>query len=179
MGTIYDAAILRFYPVLADAGVVAHIGWLSPDRQLGARNYLAREAYEWIARSTPPRAFVQFDGHVLNQDTSAMMYARRSVVAGNLGCLAEFGGDASVCRGLIAKLTPLYPDQGQPAAASIAAACRSLPADMFVAKDTDAAWADRDGWVWKERPVFANRCFRVFRCVNKEDGARSGAAQGN
>ena len=164
LGTAYDVAILRFYPVLADAGLVANIGWMALDRQLGARNYSAREAYEWIAQSTPPHTVVQFDPHVEVQDTSALLYARRQIAAADLSCLAVFGGDQSQCPALIEKLAYLYPAKGEPAATSIETACRSLPVDILVAKDTDAAWADAHGWVWNEKPVFANRYFRVFRC---------------
>jgi hypothetical protein len=164
LGTAYDVAILRFYPVLADTGLVAKIGWMAPDQQLGTRNYFAREAYEWIAQSTPPHAIIQFDPHVPFQDTSALLYARRQVVAADLGCLATFGGNPALCPALITKLAPLYPAKGEPVATSIDTTCRSLPVDILVAKDTDAAWADHHGWVWTEKPAFANRCFWVFRC---------------
>jgi hypothetical protein len=163
-GTLYDIAILRLYPVLADHGVVAEIGWMAPDRQLGARNDSAREAYEWIAQSTPSRAIVQFDPHVEIQDTSALLYARRQIAAADLRCLAVFGGDASLCPPLVAELLRLYPGKGAPAAAGKETACRSLPVDILVAKDTDSAWADRNGWVWTGKPLFANRYFRVFKC---------------
>ena len=164
LGTVYDVAILRLYPVLADTGLVATINWMSVDRQLGARNYSAREAYEWIARSTPPRAVVQFDPHVELQDTSALLYARRQIAAADTGCLTVFGGDPSQCPALVAEMASLFPAKGEPAAAASESACRSLPVDILVAKDTDAAWADRHGWVWTEKPVFANRYFRVFKC---------------
>ena len=176
LGTLYDIAILRLYPVLADTGLVAKIGWMAPDRQLGARNYAAREAYEWIARSTPPRAVIQFDPHVDYQDTSALLYSRRQIAAADLGCLAVFGGDKSLCPALVASLAQLYPAKDEPAAANKELPCQSLPIDILVAKDTDPAWADPHGWVWMDKPVFANRYFRVFRC---RDGGTQMAGAGN
>jgi hypothetical protein len=39
-----------------------------------------------------------------------------------------------------------------------------MPVDVLVAKDTDRAWADRESWVWRERPAYANAYVRMFRC---------------
>jgi hypothetical protein len=43
-------------------------------------------------------------------------------------------------------------------------ACESIPADILVAKDTDAVWKDRRSWVWTEKPVYANSYIRLFAC---------------
>jgi hypothetical protein len=50
------------------------------------------------------------------------------------------------------------------AAVSLSEGCRSLPVDTFIAKDTDAVWKDRQSWVWRSRPVYANAYMRLFRC---------------
>jgi len=172
LGTAYDAAILRLHPILEVTGVLGNVNWIAPDRHMGARTYSAREAYEWIAQTTTPDTHIQFDPHVWLQDTPAMLYSHRPIVAANLGCLAVFGGDPSLCSPLIAQLAPLYPAKGQPAAAGIETACQNLPVDVLVAKDLDAAWADPQAWVWREKPAFANRYFRVFRCRDAVDKSR-------
>jgi hypothetical protein len=43
-------------------------------------------------------------------------------------------------------------------------ACRSLPIDVVIAKDTDAAWRDRTSWVWTGNPIFHNDFVRLFVC---------------
>ena len=53
VGTVYDLAITRTYPVLADAGVFPPLDWMSPDRHSGQRTYASRAAYEWVRRATP------------------------------------------------------------------------------------------------------------------------------
>ena len=53
-----DLAIVRFYPVLADRGVVPPLDWMSPDRDFGRRTYAARAAYEWVQHSTPSAAAI-------------------------------------------------------------------------------------------------------------------------
>jgi len=162
-GTAYDLAILRLYPVLADAGVVAHRTWVAP-QDAGLHNYSAREAYEWIARSTPPGAVIQFDPHVSIQDTSALLYGARQIAAADPHCLTVFGGDSPSCAPIVAALGPIYPPKGSPAELNLQEACRTVAVDVFVAKDSDSVWADPRSWVWNEKPVFANDFFRVFRC---------------
>jgi hypothetical protein len=163
-GVVYDLAILRFYPLLADGGVLSTVQWMSPDRHHGERNYAAREAYEWLAANSAPRARIQFDPHVEFQDTPAFLYAKRQVVAASEGCLTTFGGDPALCEPIMAVLKRLYPRPGQPAPAAIAETCARLPIDFLVAKDTDAVWRDAESWVWQEKPVFANRYVRLFGC---------------
>ncbi len=162
-GTLYDVSILRLYPVLADRGLVGMPGWMAPDRRLGARTYAVRAAYEWAERTLDVHATVQYDPHVIIQDTPAFYYADRAAVAGNEDCLATFGGDPALCDPMVAKLNEIYPTKGS-APASLADVCGSLPLDVVVAKDSDPVWRLRSSWVWQEKPVFANHYVRMFRC---------------
>jgi hypothetical protein len=164
-GVVYDLALLRFYPVLADRGVLSTLQWMAPDRHLGERNYAQREAYEWLARNSAPHARMQFNPDVNIQDTPAYLYAERQIVADDDRCrAANVGGDPAMCAPILAILHQLYPAPGQPAPAAIADTCRSLPIDVLVAKDTDPAWRDPRSWVWQEKPLFANRMVRLFAC---------------
>ena len=163
-GTLYDVAILRLYPVLADRGLVSTVAWMGPDRQIGKRTYALREAYEWAIRETGPAALVQFDPHVVIQDTPAFFYADRPSMAGDENCMAIFGGDPALCGPVLAKLNEVYPTAGQAAPRTIEAACRNLASDLLVAKDTDPVWQSRDSWVWSAKPAFENPYVRLFRC---------------
>jgi len=163
-GVVYDIVLLRFYPVAAEGGVLSMLPWMAPDHHLGERNYAQREAYEWLARNSAPDARMQFNPHVDYQDTPAFLYAHRQIVAADEGCLATFGGDMAQCKPILEVLHRLYPKPGQTAPAGIADTCRSLPIDVLVAKDTDAAWRDPRSWVWREKPVFANAFVRLFGC---------------
>jgi hypothetical protein len=162
-GTAYDLVMLRAYPVLADSGALPHLIWMSPDRHLGERNYAVREAYEWAHKATPG-AVLQFDPHVVWQDTPGFLYSDRQIAAADEQCLAGFGGDKARCTSLMGTVKSLYPDKGRVAPGSMAKACQSLPADLIVAKDTDAVWKDRSSWVWHDLPVFANGYTRLFEC---------------
>jgi hypothetical protein len=161
-GTLYDVAILRLYPVLADRGAVPMVAWMSPDRQLGKRTYAARQTYEWVDRQTPQTAVIQYNPKVAIQDTPAGLYSDRRAIAAGPDCLCTFGGDLRQCTPILATLEKLYAKE--PGPESFQEVCRAMPIDMLVAKDTDPVWENRAGWVWEQQPVFANEYFRVFRC---------------
>jgi len=181
LGTVYDLAITRTFPILADHGVVPPLDWMSPDRQFGKRTYAARAAYEWAQGATTATAAIQFNPKVAFQETTAMLYSERRTVAANLSCGIGFGGDAKLCPPIMSELQRLYPAPGLPAVASIDDVCTNLPVDLMIAKDTDSAWADRSGWVWREHPAFQNAYVRIFRCPARRvpaDGGTSTAARG-
>jgi len=163
-GTVYDLVIARVYPVLADRGAVPPLDWMSADRQFGARTYAARAAYEWLQHATPPTATVQANPKVAFQDTLGMIYGDRRAVAADGVCLSLFGGDAKECPPLISHLQKIFPAGGEPAAPGIDEVCAALPVNVLVAKDTDSAWSDRTSWVWREKPMYANRYVRLFQC---------------
>ncbi len=167
-GTAYDLFMLRAYPVLADNGALPHLIWMSQDRHLGERNYAEREAYEWARQSLPAKAVLQFDPHVVWQDTPGFLYADRQIAAAEESCLTGFGGSKQRCEPLMATVKMLYPDKGKPAAGRMEPTCGSLPAKVLAVKDTDLVWKARDSWVWNERPVFANRYMRIFECNGAE-----------
>jgi hypothetical protein len=171
-GSAYELAINRFFPLLADGGIIQTYPWLAPDRQAGRRNYAQREAGAWAAASTPPTAMVQFNPHTDTQNTSALLYSDRPMLAGNETCLSTFGGDPALCAGLIATLDRVYPPAGQAAPPDLEGICRALPIGLLAAGDTDPAWTDRHSWVWTQTPVFANRYVRLFRCANSAAAAQ-------
>ena len=160
-GSVYDLALTRFYPVLADHGVIPPLDWMSPDRRFGERTYAERAAYEWTRDYTPPTASIQFNPKVVFQETPAMMYADRRMVAGDLQCNTAVGGDPRQCAPIVSRLKALYASGGP---SDFADACSNVPMDVVVAKDTDPVWANRQSWVWRIKPVFGNSYVRLFRC---------------
>jgi hypothetical protein len=162
-GTVCDVFLFRLYPVVADRGGLPHLFWMSQDRKLGERNYAVREAYEWADRHTPAGAIIQFSPHAVFQDTPGFLYSNRQIAAADQGCLAGFGGDASLCAPMVAAANLLFPERGQPVSES-SSACEKLGADVLIAKDTDFVWSVPDSWVWREKPLYANKMVRVFGC---------------
>jgi hypothetical protein len=163
-GTVYEIGIVRLYPMLADRGVLPPLHWMAPDRQFGKRNYAARAAYEWVRATTPETAALQYNPDVDQQETDAMLYADRRIVAAGRKCDTPYGGDPKLCGPIMTRLAKLYPIAGQSAAINVSEVCRDLPIDVIVAKDTDPAWRDPQSWVWTERPVYSNAYMRLFAC---------------
>jgi hypothetical protein len=161
-GAAYDLAILRFYPVLADSGAVPKIGWLGADRKVGLRTFANREAYEWIRAQTLETAVIQPNPEPVYQDTFFGAYGDRQTIAVGYVCGSSFGGDAKECQSTMAVLKPLFAGGGTQA---LADACRKLPMDFVIAKDTDEAWHEASSWVWANAPVYSNQFVRVFACA--------------
>jgi hypothetical protein len=159
LGTVCDLALVRIYPLLADAGKVPPLDWMGPDRQIGKRTYASRVAYEWVHGAVPESAAIQANPKVSFQETYSMYYSERRNIAADTSCLTAFGGDAKQCPQAVGPLERVYA-----AKAGLRETCENVPADMLVAKDTDPIWADRASWVWTEKPAYANSYVRLFSC---------------
>jgi hypothetical protein len=174
-GTVYELALVRFYPVLADRGVIPPLDWMSSaDRQGGKRTYAARAAYEWLQTATPPTAVVQASPHVVFEDTLGMSYSDRRTAAADMACDAGFGGDPRLCPPIVSRLEEIFPPPGRSAASGILDVCEALPLDVVVAKDTDPMWRDRRSWVWTENPAYGNDYVRLFRCPGRNPAPKAG-----
>ncbi len=160
-GVVYDLAILRFFPVLSDTGHVPKIQWLGMDEQIGLRTYANREAYEWLRNWTSPQAVIQQNPAISLQDTFFGLYGQRQTAAGDAKCSTFFGGDYSRCPPILGLLERLYCAKPQE---TLETACRALSVNVFIAKDTDPAWKNKESWIWKINPIFKNGFVRAFEC---------------
>lgn len=160
-GVVYDLTILRFFPLWSDEGRVPKIDWLSRDAQLGKRTYANREAYEWLRTKFSKDAIIQQNPTPFYQDTFFGLYGQSQTVAENQYCGTAFGGNPQVCAEIIPDLKHLY-ERGNETA--LKSACAAFTVDVFIAKDTDAAWQDRSSWIWTQKPVFRNDFVRLFPC---------------
>jgi len=163
-GVGYDLAILRFYPVLSDAGKVPRMFWLASDEKLGERTYANRQAYDWLKASSSVYTIVQQNPNPPFQDTFYGLYADRRTVAEDADCRTNVGGDPGECAAVVNTLMKLFPTDGESTPGSFQEVCRSLPLDVVAAKDTDAVWRERSSWVWNVKPIFANDFVRLFSC---------------
>jgi hypothetical protein len=156
-GTVTDLAIIRFYPLLADRGVVPRLDWMSPDRDFGQRTYAARAAYGYLQATTAITATVQANPGIVYDNTHGILYRDRRTVAIDSTCQTIFGGDARDCAPVLSSLQELFPSAGRSAVAAVQVICAKFGIDVVVKKDTDGVWSDRGSWVWKEHPIYANR----------------------
>ncbi len=162
VGTMYDLAILRFYPLWMDQEKLPKIGWMSGDSQLGKRTYAARGAYGWLKARTAAASIVQQNPNPDYQDTLYGLYGNRRTIAEDSTCSAAFTLDSSQCAPIVTRLTGLYAKNAS--SQTFEDVCENLPIDVVVAKDTDAAWGDRASWIWSREPIFSNDYYRLFSC---------------
>jgi hypothetical protein len=155
LGTGYDLLLTRFFPMLSDAGEVPKLKWLALDQKLGERTEGNREAYEWLHNHSSQTAVLGQNPNVDVVDIFYGLYADRKTVAGDRNCTIGFGGTVAEC----AKVRALLASPGE--------ACRQVPIDFYIVKDTDPAWnMDLPG------VVFANKFVRIFACERSNDGTK-------
>ena len=162
LGTVYDLAILRFYPLLSDMGRVPKIAWIGSDQQVGLRTAANREAYEWLRAHTPETAIIQQNPEPALQDTFYGVYAHRQTIATGAGCTTGFGGDPKECAKILPPLIALYAAGAN--AQQFQTTCQNQPIDVILARDTDAAWNNQTSWVWTQKPLYQNPLVRLYSC---------------
>ncbi|HYM06644.1 MAG TPA: hypothetical protein VEU11_08805 [Terriglobales bacterium] len=163
-GSIYEVCMVRFYPLISDSAAAGKYQWLSPGTDLGRRTYALRQIYQALKNKLLEHAVVQHDPKMSPGDVFYGMYADRQAVAETPACGAVFGGDPALCPGIIGPLNDLFEKPEAISTDRVDAVCRNLSIDALVVKDTDKIWADRNSWVWKKQPAFANDYARAFLC---------------
>jgi hypothetical protein len=81
LSTGYDLFLLRSWTVLSDAGLASLPNRFTPDRQLGARTYAARQAYEALGDAFPYSTVIQ-PSLAQNAQIPAGLYARQRIAVG-------------------------------------------------------------------------------------------------
>lgn len=112
--------------------------------------YAARSEYGRVANLIPGDAIVQSNlidsanyFNVIN-----MLYSGRAMATdGELDCGAVFGGDPALCANTQKIVRELFVNPA-PLAAKAKARCQILGIEYLAVSDSDAAWQDRNGWVW-------------------------------
>jgi hypothetical protein len=162
LGSVYEAGLLRVYPVLADALDIPRFEWLCSDHNLGRRTYALREGYEELKGRLPATAIVQHNPNAVPDDLPYGLYADRPVVAESPACGVGFGGDPQSCAAVQAQLRPIF--EGISDADTVDRACTVLSISGLLVKDTDPVWVRRDVWVWRRQPITSNRFMRILPC---------------
>jgi hypothetical protein len=162
LGTVYQLTNLRFYAWLSDYRVLSP-GWHSSDFNLGRRTYALRQTYELLEHHLPAGSVIQHNPRDMMHYPD-LLYTNHASAAGVPGCATEFGGNPTKCRLVMESLSHIF-DNPQPGDAErVDSYCQQLAIDLLVVKDTDAVWRNREGWIWTQKPLLANRYVRVFAC---------------
>jgi putative effector of murein hydrolase LrgA (UPF0299 family) len=165
LGTTYQVAMLRMYPILQDEGKVRSdtLVWLERDHELGQRTYALRSAYSALRAMLPVDAVVQYNPNATDFIPHEL-YSGRSAAMGLPHCGANFGGDVSQCEGRVQSVAPLFDKPSQNASADLDTVCRQYRIEVMVVDDSDPVWGQRDSWAWSRKPLLANSHVRAFTC---------------
>jgi len=165
LGTTYQVAMLRMYPILHDEGKVRSdtLVWLERDHEVGQRTYALRSAYNTLRATLPVDAIVQYNPNA-NDFIPHELYSGRSAAMGLPHCGANFGGADSQCEGRVQSVAPLFDKPSQSASADLDSVCRQYGIDVMLVDDSDPVWKQSDSWAWSRKPLLANNHVRVFTC---------------
>lgn len=173
IGTFYQVAMLRAYPVLADAGKVdaRMYHWLDHDHRMGERTLALRSVYGSLGAMLPPEAVVQYnpnaDGFIPHQ-----LYSARSAAMGLQFCGVVFGGELSACEGRMNTVAPLFDKPSAAESGDLDLVCRRYNIKIMLVDDRDPVWKQRESWVWSRTPLIANDYVRAFACGDSSQQLR-------
>jgi hypothetical protein len=178
IGTAYQVAMLRVFPILLDEGKFTSetVPFLDQDGQLGRRTYALRSAYESLSVALPAESVVQY-----NPDARAFiphqLYSGHSAAMGLPYCGANFGGDVFRCIGRMELIPPLFRKPSRAESDNLDSICTAFGIDAMLVDDSDYVWRVRDSWVWNRQPLLANDHVRAFACGDRSQQTRFAAAR--
>ena len=163
---VYDVVMMKLYPAMGDLRIrVTRIRGFLDEADLGRRYHDVRLAYHWMNNHLPRSAIVQHNPDVY-LDLPSGLYGTHQVVAadsiyGTHGTM--FGVPVSVYEPVESILTALF-RSGRIDRSEVAQICERFGITALLAKDTDAVWNDREGWLYRVTPLYENRSTRVVSC---------------
>lgn len=161
VAAVYSLTILRAYAYFDDKGMISSpADWLPAPHEVGMDVMDIRSAYDQLNAILSAQAITQYNP--MREDYLPLLeYDGFQSVDAFPNCGTDFGGDTSKCPPVQNAIAVLF---NQPGEANIEELCSRLPIDVLVARKTDAAWQDRNSWVWTNPPMVANSYIRAFRC---------------
>lgn len=160
-GAALNLVSLRFFPLFEDSALFARLeGGVNRDHLYGRTSLSIAQAYSWIRQRTNRSAVLQSTPETLFNYGFGLYSDRRGLAMG-VECDA-YSGRVADCKAIKAALRPLF--TGPAGSNDFVRVCRAFPLDYVVVQMDDPVWASPSSWIWKEQPVFANACARVFAC---------------
>ncbi|HEU5350897.1 MAG TPA: hypothetical protein VFU55_04830 [Terracidiphilus sp.] len=163
LDTGVQALMLRFIVIAGDRHASQGPGGAA--KSFAHNAYISDVGYAALNHVIPRDAIVQFDPIARNNYWLAtdLMDAKHqaAIVSDQPYCGAELGGDPSGCKPMATAIDALYHGATADEARTT---CAELGIDYLVARTTDAAWKDDQGWVWTLPAVVAQKEFRAVKC---------------
>lgn len=159
--SLFDVAMLRFWPMVIDTGVVPFPRILSRDTHFGERTFAAREIFTYIDTSLPSDFIVQFSpGHIVDS-LSGLYRTRPSVISYN----TLYGVGPQEYDPLINGIQKIF-DAPVGNWNSIDTACHKHNINVLIIRDIDPLWQDMKSLLASRKPLHINSYFAIFTCGN-------------
>jgi hypothetical protein len=161
-GSIYDAALLRFYAVAIDH---ARGNDYNPQLTagLGCRTAELREIYTQVLKNLPASSLVQ-ENPMVPDAIQQGIYSSWASAARGREYGPSYGGDPAIYSRTEGELRPLFE---QPVYLPyVANVCATTHIAAFVVQDVDPVWRQPDSWIWSASPVFSGKHTRAFTCAD-------------
>ena len=164
LGSVAELFILRAYAPMADADIIERSEDFMPKGpHMGERTYALRAGYEQLNQILAPNAVVQHSplapGYL-----PLLLYSNHQLAAQGRDCAAGFGGDPRQCEAAVVPLADLFFTPAIGPGPDVDALCNALSINVLVATDSDRAWYDVNGWVWRRKALVANDYMRAIPC---------------
>jgi hypothetical protein len=161
--TFADLFFLRATPILQDTAL-GEILASTPhaDRQLGARTFAARLAYQYISEYTPVNAVVQSNPTDFLSRPVGLYGTRQMSISSH----TPFGVPDSVYNTLITQVAKIFNQKSAADWSSVDATCRDQSIDLIVINDTDPIWASLDILKSQRPPLYQNAYYALFSCAD-------------
>jgi hypothetical protein len=166
--TASQALVLRFLFPLAAAHPV-----IEPDvdaARLAHTSYISFLGYAKLDASIPRDAIVQYDpaeawpyGVAVNMREIGRQTA---IFSDHQDCGSLWGGDPAGCQPMRRDLEAIFQGATSQQARET---CARYGIGYLVARVYDRAWNDKNGWVWKLKPIVADPDFRALDCRAEND----------
>lgn len=165
LGTLYQATMLRIYPILHDDPRFdpTLFDWIYADQKVGERTFALRSAYQRLNKVLPADSILQYNPET-NSFISHGVYSNHEVAVGGTECASAFGGNSNTCAVRLKEVLPLFLSPLPLYDAKVDDICREYGINVILVEDTDDVWNRRDSWVWTRTPLVSNHYVRAFAC---------------
>ncbi len=158
--SIVDVLLLRIWPMFVDTGLAGFPNGFSTDTQLGKRTFAAREAYEFINRSTSEDVHIQQNPNdLLNRPIG--LYADRPIATSGHTAFGISQPEFLSRSALVAKIFVAETNWDE-----IDHSCQANFIDIIAVSDEDPLWRYLPALKEERNPLYENPFYAVYSCGN-------------
>jgi len=159
--TMLEAFYTRTWPILVDWNVAGFPNTLSPDTNLGARNYDAKLAYEYINIHLPVNEVIQYNPNIA-VDRPSGLYGERQIAISDL---TTYGVSETTFQTMQKDVATIF--ELDTTWEEIDKKCTQYSIDTLVINDLDPLWKRLPELEIQRAPLYQNQYYSVIACGNR------------